>query len=62
LDLPVSRAPRSSRRVSNKDADELLGSVLDALPEPKQPGQGRSRVSRRATSSRSGIITSGPAE
>jgi ribonuclease E len=62
LDIPVSRAPRSSRRVSNKDADELLGSVLDALPEPKQPGQGRSRVSRRATSSGSGIITSGPAE
>ncbi|HEY5229355.1 MAG TPA: Rne/Rng family ribonuclease, partial [Galbitalea sp.] len=62
LDIPVTRAPRSSRRVSSKDADELLGSVLDALPEPKQPGQGRSRVSRRATSSGSGIITSGPAE
>jgi ribonuclease E len=60
LDIPVARAPRSSRRVSN--ADDLLGEVLDALPEPKQPGQGRSRVSRRATSSGSGIITSGPAE
>jgi ribonuclease E len=60
LDIPVTRAPRSSRRVSN--ADDLLGSVLDALPEPKQPGQGRTRVSRRATSSGSGIITSGPAE
>jgi ribonuclease E len=62
LDIPVTRAPRSSRRVSSKDAEDLLGSVLDALPEPRQPGQGRSRVSRRATSSGSGIITSGPAE
>jgi ribonuclease E len=62
LDIPVSRPPRSSRRVSSKDAEEILGSVLNALPEPKQPGQGRSRVSRRATSSGSGIITSGPAE
>jgi ribonuclease E len=60
LDIPVARAPRSSRRVSN--ADDLLGEVLDALPEPKQPGQGRSRVSRRATSSGSGIITSGPGD
>jgi len=25
--------------------------VLDALPEPKQPGQGRARGSRRASSS-----------
>jgi ribonuclease E len=60
LDIPVKRAPRSSRRASN--ADDLLGEVLDALPEPKQPGQGRSRVSRRATSTGSGIITSGPTE
>jgi ribonuclease E len=60
LDIPVSRSRRSSRRVSN--ADDLLGEVLDALPEPKQPGQGRSRVSRRATSTGSGIITSGPSE
>ena len=60
LDIPVARSRRSSRRVSN--ADDLLGEVLDALPEPKQPGQGRTRVSRRATSSGSGIITSGPAE
>ena len=60
LDIPVARASQSSRRVSN--ADDLLHEVLDALPEPKQPGQGRSRVSRRATSSGSGIITSGPAE
>jgi len=60
LDIPVARSRRGSRRVSN--ADDLLGEVLDALPEPKQPGQGRTRVSRRATSTGSGIITSGPAE
>jgi ribonuclease E len=60
LDIPVTSAPRSSRRVSN--ADDLLGEVLDKLPEPKQPGQGRSRVSRRASNSGSGIVTSGPAE
>jgi ribonuclease E len=60
LDIPVARSRRGSRRVSN--ADDLLGEVLDALPEPKQPGQGRTRVSRRATSTGSGIITSGPVE
>ncbi len=62
LDIPVTRAPRVARRVSNQDAEEILGSVLNALPEPRQPGQGRSRVSRRATSSGAGIITSGPSE
>jgi ribonuclease E len=50
LDLPVPPvAPaRRSRRVSSTDAELLLGSVLDALPEPKKPGEGRSR-SRRVT-------------
>ncbi len=62
FDLPVSRAPRTPRRVSSEDAEDLLGSVLNALPEPKQPGQGRSRVSRRATNTGSGIVTSGPVE
>jgi ribonuclease E len=61
LDIPVVKTGRAPRRVSAKDAEQLLDSVLEALPEPKQPGQGRSRVSRRATSSGSGIITSGPA-
>jgi ribonuclease E len=60
LDIPVAKSPRSSRRISTKDAEQILDSVLEALPEPKQPGQGRSRVSRRATSSGSGIVTSGP--
>ena len=57
LDIPVARAeqPRG-KRVTGKAADDLLGSVLDALPEPKQPGQGRSR-SRRASSNG---VTSAP--
>lgn len=48
LDIPVQKAPRSARKVSTTDADSILGSVLEALPEPKQPGQGR-RGSRRAS-------------
>jgi ribonuclease E len=51
LDIPVASAPRSARRISTHDAEQILGSVLDALPEPKQPGQGRGRGSRRASSS-----------
>ena len=50
LDIPVKKNPRSPRRISTHDAEQILDSVLDALPEPKQPGQGRSRVSRRASS------------
>jgi ribonuclease E len=62
LDIPVARSSRSSRKISTKDAEQILDSVLEALPEPKQPGQGRSRVSRRATSTGSGIITTGPTD
>jgi ribonuclease E len=50
LDIPVARAPRQPRKISTHDAEQILDSVLDALPEPKQPGQGRSRVSRRVSS------------
>ncbi|MET0990848.1 MAG: Rne/Rng family ribonuclease, partial [Lacisediminihabitans sp.] len=50
LDIPVTKAQRQPRRISTHDAEQILDSVLDALPEPKQPGQGRSRTSRRASS------------
>lgn len=48
LDIPVRKSPRGKRPVSKQVTDQLLDSVLEALPEPKQPGQGRSR-SRRVT-------------
>ncbi len=43
------RRKRSSDRSSapKTEAEQLLDSVLDALPEPKAPGQGRNR--RRVT-------------
>ncbi len=50
LDIPVKKSSRPARRISSKDAEQLLDSVLDALPEPAQPGTGRARTSRRATS------------
>ncbi|SMG47247.1 Rne/Rng family ribonuclease [Agreia pratensis] len=49
LDIPVAKAPAAQRRISNRDAEVLLDSVLGALPEPKQPGQGRSRSRRVST-------------
>jgi ribonuclease E len=58
LDIPVTKAPRTSRRMNNRDAEQILDSVLGALPEPKQPGQGRSRTSRRAGSA--GAVVSAP--
>ena len=57
LDIPVTKSSRASRRISTHDAEQILDSVLGALPEPKQPGQGRSRTSRRASSTGAGIIT-----
>ena len=48
LDIPVTKTQRTRRPVSKQLTDQLLDSVLDALPEPKQPGQGRAR-SRRVT-------------
>ena len=50
IPVPVVKSSRSSRRISTQDAEQLLGSVLGALPEPKQAGQGRVRASRRASS------------
>ena len=49
LDIPVAKAPAAQRRISTHDAEVLLDSVLGALPEPKQPGQGRSRSRRVST-------------
>ncbi|MFM9876294.1 MAG: Rne/Rng family ribonuclease [Rhodoglobus sp.] len=60
LDIPVVKQPRQERRLSSHDADQILDSVLESLPEPKQPGQGRSRVSRRAGSA--GQVVSAPSE
>lgn len=50
LDLPVSKTSAALPKISTQDAEQILGSVLEALPEPKQPGQGKSRGSRRASS------------
>ncbi|MEO7005759.1 MAG: Rne/Rng family ribonuclease [Terrimesophilobacter sp.] len=57
LDIPVKKSSRPQRRISTKDAEDILDSVLDALPEPKQPGQGRSRRPRRASSAGSTVTT-----
>jgi ribonuclease E len=48
LDIPVRKSTRTARRPSKQATDHLLDSVLDSLPEPKLPGQGRAR-SRRVT-------------
>ncbi|WP_010203003.1 Rne/Rng family ribonuclease [Salinibacterium sp. PAMC 21357] len=61
LDLPASTSPSASPKLSSQDAEQILGSVLEALPEPKQPGQGRSRGSRRA-SSQGKIVTATPSD
>ena len=50
LDIPVSNTAPAEPKISTHDAEQILGSVLEALPEPKQPGQGKSRGSRRASS------------
>ena len=59
IPIPAAKAGRGGRRVSTQDAEEILDSVLGALPEPKQPGQGRTRGSRRASSA-GAVVT--PAE
>ncbi|WP_309066250.1 Rne/Rng family ribonuclease [Microbacterium sp.] len=38
-----ARKKRGDRRAPKTEAEQLLDSVLDALPEPKAPGQGRNR-------------------
>jgi ribonuclease E len=41
--------PAPKAREIAPDAESLLGAVLDALPEPKKPGQGRARSRRVST-------------
>jgi ribonuclease E len=53
LDLPVP-VVTVAERAKAADAGQLLESVLDALPEPKKPGQGRSRNRRVTTASLAG--------
>ncbi|MFM6974950.1 MAG: Rne/Rng family ribonuclease, partial [Agromyces sp.] len=45
IDLPES-TPQKPVAAPDSAVEELLDSVLEALPEPKQPGQGRSRRRR----------------
>jgi ribonuclease E len=59
LDIPVTKSQRTRRPVSKQLTDQLLDSVLDALPEPKQPGQGRAR-SRRVTTAGGSTATAQP--
>jgi ribonuclease E len=59
LDLPATKTAHAAPKLSTHDAEQILGSVLEALPEPKQPGQGRSRGSRRA-SSQGKTVTAAP--
>ncbi len=56
LDIPLAPAHHSAPKVSRQDAEQLLGSVLDALPEPKEPGKGRSRSRRVSTATLSAPI------
>jgi ribonuclease E len=60
LDIPVAKASRSQRRISTQDAEQILGSVLEALPEPSEPGSSRGRRSRRAGSSGAVVSTETP--
>jgi ribonuclease E len=56
LDIPLAPAHHVQPKVSRQDAEQLLGSVLDALPEPKEPGKGRSRSRRVSTATLSAPI------
>jgi ribonuclease E len=60
LDIPLVPVARSTSALSTEDAEQILGSVLEALPEPSQPGRGR-RGSRRASSA-GGPATTPPVE
>ncbi|WP_254367621.1 Rne/Rng family ribonuclease [Microbacterium sp. NC79] len=53
---PAADTQRDTRTKSEKE--QLLESVLDALPEPKAPGQGRSRSRRVTTAALTGTPVS----
>ncbi|MBF4462255.1 MULTISPECIES: Rne/Rng family ribonuclease [unclassified Rathayibacter] len=56
LDIPIPPAPPvAPRRVRSDVAEHLLDSVLDALPAPKQPGQGRAKSRRVTTAALTGV-------
>ena len=57
LDIPVAKALAVAARISTQDAEQILGSVLEALPEPSEPGTSRARRSRRAGSSGAVVST-----
>lgn len=49
IDLPEPAPVQAPARPSQHETELLLDSVLDALPAPKEPGQGRSRSRRAST-------------
>jgi ribonuclease E len=49
VELPPLAPVERKRVVRVEDAEELLDSMLDALPAPKKPGEGRSRSRRVST-------------
>jgi ribonuclease E len=56
IELPEAHAPAEHAPVASAvETELLLDSVLDALPQPKAPGQGRSRGRRASTA----VITGG---
>ncbi|PPG14925.1 ribonuclease E/G [Rathayibacter sp. AY1E8] len=54
LDIPIAPVT-PPRRVRSEVAEHLLDSVLDALPAPKQPGQGREKSRRVTTAALTGV-------
>jgi ribonuclease E len=49
IELPEPAPVHAAPRPSQHETELLLDSVLDALPAPKEPGQGRSRSRRAST-------------
>jgi ribonuclease E len=63
LDIPVVKSGRGRKsRVSPEKAEVILENVLEALPEPKAAGQGRSRSRRVSTANISTGEDSGSSE